>query len=112
MTMLVQPLAIAISAIMAKIAIIAIMAMAYGCTNMAMLDIQLKSTKKLANWSWFHRNRLIPSKVIMLFVILSFFVPDLPSKIADICKVAATREYTWENCFIGKSDTIIAEYNF
>ena len=33
MTMLVQPLAIAISAIMAKIAIIAIMAMAYGCTN-------------------------------------------------------------------------------
>ena len=51
MTMLVQPLAIAISAIMAKIAIIAIMAMAYGCTNMAMLDMQLKSTKKLANWS-------------------------------------------------------------
>ena len=51
MTMLMQPLDIAISAIMAKIAIIAIMAMAYGCTNMAMLDIQLKSTKKLANWS-------------------------------------------------------------
>ena len=51
--MLVQPLAIAISAIMAKIAIIAVMAMANGCTNMAMLDIHksIKSTKKLANWS-------------------------------------------------------------
>ena len=40
-----------------------LMAMANGCINMAMLGIQLKSTKKQANWSWFHLNRLIPSKL-------------------------------------------------
>ena len=64
MTMLMQPFAMAISAIMAKMAIIAIMAMANGCINMAMLGIQSKRTKKLANWSLFHLNRLIPSVVI------------------------------------------------
>ena len=66
MAMLMQPLAMAISAIMAIMAIIAIMVMANDCTNMAMLGIQLKSSKKLAKWSWFHLNLLIPSKVIAL----------------------------------------------
>ena len=45
MAMLMQPLAMAISAIMALMAILAIMAMANDCTNMAMLGIQLKRFK-------------------------------------------------------------------
>ena len=96
---------------MAKMAIIAIMAMANGCINMAMLGIQLKSTKKLANWSWSHLNRLIHSTVITLYVILTFFVSDLHCKIADICKVAATRGYTWENCFIYRFQLVRPQYN-
>ena len=47
MAMLMQPLAMAICAIMAIMAIIAIKSMAYDCTNMVMLGIQLKSSKKL-----------------------------------------------------------------
>ena len=39
MAMLVQPLAMAITAIMAILAIMALMAMANGCTNMVMLGI-------------------------------------------------------------------------
>ena len=111
MAMLMQPLAMAIGAIMAKMAIIPIIAMANGCINMAMLGIQLKSTKKLANWSWSHLNRLIHSTVIALYVILTFFVSDLHCKIADICKVAATRGYTWENCFIYRFQLVRPQYN-
>ena len=96
---------------MAKMAIIAIMAMANGCINMAMLGIQLKSTKKLANWSWSHLNRLIHSTVITLYVILTFFVSDLHCKIADICKVAAMRGYAWENCFIYRFQLVRPQYN-
>ena len=51
MAMLMQPLAMAIMAIMAILAIMAPMAMANGCINMAMLGIQSKRTKKIANWS-------------------------------------------------------------
>ena len=87
--MLMQPLAMVI---------IAIMVMANDCTNMAMLGIQLKSSKTLANWSWSHLNRLIPSKVIALFVNFTFFGSDSYRKIADIYKVPATQRYTWGNC--------------
>ena len=73
------------------------MAMANGCTNMAMLDIQLKSSKKLANWSWFHLNRLILSRVIHISVISLLFVSDLHCKNADIFKTAATLNYVQEN---------------
>ena len=48
MAMLKLPLAITIVAIMAKMAILAIMAMALGVINMALRGIQLKSMKKLA----------------------------------------------------------------
>ena len=47
-TMLKLTLAITIVAIMAKMAILAISAMAIGVNNMAILGIQLKSIKKLA----------------------------------------------------------------
>ena len=39
MAMLVQPLAMAITAIMAILAIMALMAMANGCTNMVVLGV-------------------------------------------------------------------------
>ena len=102
--MLMQPLAMAISAI------IAIMATAYDCTNMAMLGIQLKSSKKLANWSWFHLNRLILSRVIHISVISLLFVSDLHCKNADIFKTAATRDYLQENCFLYIFDLIRWQY--
>ena len=78
---------------------------------MAMLGIQLKRSKKLANWSWFHLNQLIPSKVIALFVIFTFFGSDSHCKIADIYKVPATQRYTWGNCFIGIFQLVRSQYN-
>ena len=49
-TMLKFKLAITIVAIMAKMAILAISAVARGVINMAILGIQLKSITKLAQW--------------------------------------------------------------
>ena len=43
-------LALATGAIMAKMGILAISAMAIGINNMVILGIQLKSIKKLAQW--------------------------------------------------------------
>ena len=50
MATLEMTLAIAIMAIMAILAIMATMAMADGSYKVAITGIQLKSTKKLANW--------------------------------------------------------------
>jgi len=111
MATLMQPLAMAIGAIMAKMAIIAIMAMANGGINTAMLGIQSKSNNKPATWSWSHLNRLIHSTVIALYVILTSFVSDLHCKIADIRKVAATRGHTRENCLPYTFQPVRPQYN-
>ena len=65
-------LTITIVANMAKIVILAISAMAIGLINMAILGIQLKSIKKLAQWCFIHTYRIFRSYIIKSFVILSF----------------------------------------
>ena len=65
-----SPSAIAIVTIMAKIAILAISAMAIQINNMVKLGIQLKSIKELAQWCWVHINRTFRSDVIDIFAIL------------------------------------------
>ena len=68
--MLKLPLAITLVTIMAIMAILAIPAMAIGVINMAILGIQLKGTKKLAQWCYIHINHTFRSDIINIFVIL------------------------------------------
>jgi hypothetical protein len=80
MAMIKLPMAITIVAIMAKIAILAILALAIlailataiWVINMALLGIQLKSKKDLAQWCYIYINRTFHSDIIKIFVILSF----------------------------------------
>ena len=70
MAMLKLTLAITIVAIMAKIAILEISAMAICVIIIAILNIQLKSIKKIAQWCLIHINRTIRSEIIKNLVIL------------------------------------------
>ena len=68
--MLKLPLAIKIVAIMEKMAILAISAMAIIVINMANLGIQLRSIKKLAQWCKININRTFHLDIIKQIVTL------------------------------------------
>ena len=60
-------LAIPLLVIMAQMAIFPILAMAIGINSMAILGIQLKNIKQLAQWCWNHINFTFRSDNFNLF---------------------------------------------
>ena len=108
MAMLILPLAIAII-----FAFMAPMAMTNGITNTAMLGIQSKNTKKVANWWWSNLNRTIQSKLITSLVIWVFsYSVSCCWKTAYNYKSPATLGNIKQNCLFAIFDLIMCEYNF